>query len=150
MHYPKTAIATFLTGAIIGGTLVWARADDKSQATSTLQAKLAAAQEVFKIDEQRRAAGIAGRDDEGAEFQHTWSVRLMEAEREAANANANANADADARRQAVQHHLDRMKARAKSTENLYSVGNAQKVDVLAYRYFVAEAERWLQEADRKP
>jgi hypothetical protein len=143
MKHPKVISVMFLAGAIAGATFVWAQTADKKDADSPAQAKLAAAQEIFKLDDKRRAAGMLG-DEEGIEFQHTWSVRLMDAEREAADATP------DARRQAAQRHLDRMKARAKIAENLYSLGHASKVDVLASHYFVAEAERWAQEPDRKP
>jgi hypothetical protein len=146
MNYRPIFSLTFLAGALAGGTLIWAQSADKKDAAaaSPAEAQLAAAREVFDLDARRHAAGFGG-DQTNVEFQHTWSVRLMEAERDTASADG---APA-ARRQALQHHLDRMRARAKITEDLHSVGQADKIDAIACRYFVAEAERWMQEAERK-
>ena len=143
MQVLKIVSAAFLASVIAGG-LVWAQSAEKKDApTSPTEAKLAAAREVFDLDARRHAAGFSD-DQSNVEFQHTWSVRLMESEREAADATP------DARRLATQHHLDRMKDRAKVTESLYDAGQASKVDVLACRYFVAEAGRWMQDANAKP
>src|SRR5688572_27475002 len=94
---------------LASGVLVRGQADKPTepakQPESPAQAKLAAARHIFSLEERRERAGLA-RDNADAEFHHTWSVRLMEAERDAAGAD-----DAAARRQAVQQHLDRMSAR---------------------------------------
>jgi hypothetical protein len=66
----------------------------------------------------------------------------MEAERDLAP-------DAAARRAAVTAHLDRMRPTLKGLEPLYESGRVQFRDVLAARYYVAEAEQWLAEADAR-
>ena len=106
------------------------------------QAKLAAARQLYEVQVKARAAGLAGVDGWGLTDQYTWSRRWMEAERDLAG-------DAAGRRTAVAAHLDRMRPTLKSFEKLFERGQAQFRDVLAARYYVAEAEQWLAEADAR-
>ena len=105
------------------------------------QAKLAAAKALYDGQLRARAAGLSGIDSDLAE-QYTWSRRWMEAERDLAP-------DAAGRRAAGAAHLDRVRPALKSLERLHETGAAQFRDVLAARYYVAEAEQWLAEADAR-
>jgi hypothetical protein len=104
------------------------------------QAKLAAARGLYEVQVKARAAGLSGLDEWGMTDQYTWSRRWMEAQRDLA-------ADPAGRRAAVAAHLDRMRPTLKSLEAMFKSGSAQFRDVLAARYYVAEAEQWLADAD---
>jgi hypothetical protein len=106
------------------------------------QAKLVAAKRLYDIQIRQRAAGLGGVDGQGLLDQYTWSRRWMEAERDLAG-------DAAGRRAAAAAHLERMRPTLKSLEPLFEAGRAQFTDVLAARYYVAEAEQWLAEADAR-
>jgi hypothetical protein len=104
------------------------------------QAKLAAAKGLYDLVDRQRAAGLSGIDGWRLTDQYTWSRRWMEAERDLAP-------DAPGRRAAVAAHLDRMRPTLGSVEAMFKSGSTQFRDVLAARYYVAEAEQWLAEAD---
>ena len=140
------SILFFAGGVFVSGQAEQAPPD--AAKLSPAHAKLAAAQELFKLQQRRHAAGLQG-DGDGAEAYHTWSIRLMEAERDVAAAAGGADRDAAVRR-AAQQHLDRMAARSKRIEDLYKAGHAMFDDVLTYRYFVAEAQQWLESTAAKP
>lgn len=117
------------------------KAADAKQADPR-QAKLEAAKALYEGLQQAREAGLGGVDGSGLTEQYTWSRHWMEAERDLAP-------DAAARRAAAAAHLDRMRPALKSLERLFKVGGTHFRDVLAARYYVAEAEQWLAEADAR-
>ncbi|HZN64083.1 MAG TPA: hypothetical protein VFB66_02195 [Tepidisphaeraceae bacterium] len=117
------------------------KAADAKQADSR-QAKLAAAKALYEGQLRAREAGLSGVDGSDLTEQYTWSRRWMEAERDLAP-------DAPARRAAAAAHLDRMRPTLKSLEALFESGGTHFRDVLAARYYVAEAEQWLAEADAR-
>jgi hypothetical protein len=144
-HWHSTVVVlavVLLAGLALAAQQPGAGKDADAKQGNPRQAKLAAAKALYEGQLRARAVGLSGVDGPDLTEQYAWSRRWMEAERDVA-------LDAAGRRAAVAAHLERVRPTLKSLERLHETGAAQFRDVLAARYYVAEAEQWLAEADAR-
>ena len=73
------------------------------------------------------------------ESYHTWSLRLLEAEKREPPANSPPT-------EAYEGHVQRMTRMLQTAENLARVGQQTSYDIARWKYFVKEAERMLEDA----
>jgi len=73
------------------------------------------------------------------ESYHTWSLRLLEAEKRETPANSPPT-------EAYEGHVQRMTRMLQTAENLARVGQQTSYDIARWKYFAGEAERMLDEA----
>ena len=117
----------FLIAVAIAG-LGFAASEDTPPADAAVSARLATARDAFKTIDQMRAAG----QHIDASRHYAWSLRLMEAEREAADSK-------DKRVAAVKAHLDRMGKLMKDIRLQYEHAEVSRLDYLDTQFHENEA-----------
>ena len=135
----KLAAAFLIVAAVLATHWRASTAEDRQGAKSDpakLQERVRAAQKVYELSLEAQQHGVANIDQEHL---YRWSVRWMEAEREAAQKQPD-------RITALARHWKRTQSMKEIARQMYEARQASATEIAAAEYFCLEAEAWLTSA----